>query len=173
MAIKAQALALVGAAAATAYWTDFVHLLLEDPRVHRCVDLASAVRVAPEMEGSRRHRSPCKSTARDHTTITHHHHPPTHSGYFRLACLCLGVDTAITAYRMLWFHRRKGSGGGQDVYAIHHPQLLPAAIAAGVLGAFFLVRSLWPVWGFLAPLILLVVLTGLVFSLHFVPWPFQ
>ncbi len=35
MAIKAQALALVGAAAATAYYTSFFHVLLADPRVYR------------------------------------------------------------------------------------------------------------------------------------------
>lgn len=113
-----------------------------------------------------------------YSTITHVPQPTTHdSGYFRLACLCFGVDVAVAAHRMFWIHyanrrsSRDGSGGG--TYAIYHPQLLPAATAAGVAGAFFLVRSLWPVWGFLAPLVLLVVLTGMVFALHFVPWPFS
>lgn len=113
------------------------------------------------------------------STITHipQSKPHNDSGYFRLASLCFGVDIAVAAHRVLWiqYAKRRGShdSGGGDTYAIHHPQLLPAATAAGVAGAFFLVRSLWPVWGFLAPLNLLVMLTGLVFSLHFVPWPFS
>ncbi len=108
----------------------------------------------------------------------------THSGYFRLACVCLGANAAIGVYLMAWLPRRankrgarptggRGGGGGDDVdWSLHHPHLVPAATAAGVAGAFFLVRSLWPVWGFLAPLILLTVFVGGLFALHFVPWPF-
>ena len=36
MAIKVQALVLVGIAAATGYATDFFHVLFDDPRVYRC-----------------------------------------------------------------------------------------------------------------------------------------
>lgn len=76
-------------------------------------------------------------------------------------------------YVMVVLPRRGGGAHNRgDVLAVHHPQLVPAATAAGVLGAFFLVRSLWPVWGFLAPLILLTVLVGAIYLLHFVPWPF-
>lgn len=35
-----------------------------------------------------------------------------------------------------------------------------------------LVSSLWPVYGFFAPLILLVLFMGGIFALHFIPWPF-
>jgi hypothetical protein len=104
------------------------------------------------------------------------------SGYFRLACVCLGANAGIGAYLMVWLPARAKGGraenttGGSDAvvadWSLHHPQLVPAATAAGVLGAFFLVRSVWPVWGFLAPLILLIELVGALFALHFVPWPF-
>jgi hypothetical protein len=35
-----------------------------------------------------------------------------------------------------------------------------------------LIRGLWPVWGFLTPLIIVIEFLGFMFSLHFVPWPF-
>lgn len=83
-------------------------------------------------------------------------------------------------YLVVWLPRvrgppsARGAGGGSgDIdWAAVHPQLVPAATAAGVLGALSLVRSLWPVWGFLVPLILLTMLVGGFFALHFVPWPF-
>lgn len=68
--------------------------------------------------------------------------------------------------------RKEGTSKHRVDLAVQHPQLIPAATAAGVLGAFFLVRSLWSVWGFLAPLILLTVFVGAIYALHFVPWPF-
>ena len=108
-------------------------------------------------------------------TNPHHHTSPPHSGYFRLACVCLGANLAVGVYVMVVLPRRRTGGASQQNQvdlAVQHPQLIPAATAAGVLGAFFLVRSLWPVWGFLAPLILLTVFVGALYALHWVPWPF-
>lgn len=110
-----------------------------------------------------------------HSPIPNTAPPQPHSGYFRLACVCLGANLAVGIYVMVVLPRRRRGGGGQQTQvdlAVQHPQLISAATAAGVLGAFFLVRSLWPVWGFLAPLILLTVFVGALYALHWVPWPF-
>ena len=83
--------------------------------------------------------------------------------------LCFGVNLCIGFYLQVWLPRVQGLG---DVdWAVFCPRLVPAATAAGLLGAFSLVYALWPAWGFLAPLLCLVVLMGALFALHFVPWP--
>jgi hypothetical protein len=83
--------------------------------------------------------------------------------------VCLGINTILLFYLVVYLPRIKGitDSTAWDVYC---PRVVPIMATLGVLIAFMLIRASWPVWGFLAPLILGVEAFGCLFALHFVPW---
>eukprot|EP00545_Synedropsis_sp_CCMP1620_P014585 CAMPEP_0119013368 /NCGR_PEP_ID=MMETSP1176-20130426/8413_1 /TAXON_ID=265551 /ORGANISM="Synedropsis recta cf, Strain CCMP1620" /LENGTH=149 /DNA_ID=CAMNT_0006966457 /DNA_START=98 /DNA_END=544 /DNA_ORIENTATION=- len=85
------------------------------------------------------------------------------------ALVCLGINTVLLFYLCIYLPRIKGitDSSAWDVYC---PRVVPTMATLGVLCALMLIRACWPVWGFLAPLILGVEAFGCLFALHFVPW---
>jgi uncharacterized membrane protein len=81
----------------------------------------------------------------------------------------MGVNTVLMLYLVLYLPRVKGitDSSAWDVYC---PRVVPTLTLNGILIAIALIRSIWPVWGFLSPLILGVEAFGCLFALHFVPW---
>jgi hypothetical protein len=57
-----------------------------------------------------------------------------------------------------------------EAWSVYCPRVIPFMTLNGLICIFTLIRSLWPVWGFLTPFILGVESLGLLFSTHFVPW---
>ena len=57
-----------------------------------------------------------------------------------------------------------------EAWGIYCPKVIPSMIVSGIVGFILLIRGCWPVWGFLAPLILAIELMGFIFSLHLIPW---
>jgi hypothetical protein len=56
-------------------------------------------------------------------------------------------------------------------WEIYCPRLIPTSAALGVSSLLLVVMAVWPVYGLLAPLIVLLSAMGLLFSTHFIPWP--
>eukprot|EP00611_Tribonema_gayanum_P015252 TRINITY_DN27083_c0_g1_i1.p1 TRINITY_DN27083_c0_g1~~TRINITY_DN27083_c0_g1_i1.p1 ORF type:complete len:160 (-),score=43.35 TRINITY_DN27083_c0_g1_i1:82-561(-) len=88
--------------------------------------------------------------------------------WFNLATACFAVNCVIMGYLTLWLPLVQRVSTPWNIYC---PRAIPAATAVGVICGVSLNLALWSVWGFLTPLILLVVFMGCLFFLHFVPWP--
>jgi hypothetical protein len=88
---------------------------------------------------------------------------------FYASLVLMGINTVLILYLVLYLPRIKGitDSSAWDVYC---PRVVPTATFNGILIAMALIRSVWPVWGFLSPLVLGVEAFGCLFALHFVPW---
>jgi hypothetical protein len=86
-----------------------------------------------------------------------------------LAAVCLGINAVLLLYLMAYLPMivKLTDSSAWDVYC---PRVVPTMCVVGVFCGIFLIRATWPVWGFLAPLILGVEAMGALFALHFVPW---
>jgi hypothetical protein len=89
----------------------------------------------------------------------------------QIAALLLGIQTVLVLYLIVYLPRAKGltDSTAWDVYC---PRVIPVMTVTGILVGLILIRATWPVWGFLAPLILGLQAMGCLFAFHFVPWPF-
>ncbi len=81
----------------------------------------------------------------------------------------LTANFILLLYLGLYLPKVKGLKDPES-WSVYCPRVIPIMTANGVVCAFFLIRSLWPVWGFLTPFILGVEAMGLLFSMHFIPW---
>lgn len=55
-----------------------------------------------------------------------------------------------------------------DIYC---PNMIPISTGLAVSCMILLMIAFWPVWGLLAPIYITVMVMGLIFSAHFIPWP--
>ena len=85
------------------------------------------------------------------------------------ALVLMGINTLLVLYLAIYLPKIKGiqDSSGWDIYC---PRVVPSMAIFGVVAAILLIRSTWPVWGFLAPLILGTEALGALFFLHFLPW---
>jgi hypothetical protein len=85
------------------------------------------------------------------------------------AFVCLVVNTVLVLYLTVYLPKVKKltDSSAWDVYC---PNVIPSMTFVGIVCAILLVRATWPVWGFLAPLILGLEAMGALFALHFIPW---
>ena len=85
------------------------------------------------------------------------------------ALVLMAINTLLVLYLAIYLPRIKGikDSSAWDVYC---PRVIPSMTMFGVVAAIWLIRCTWPVWGFLAPLILGTEFMGALFSLHFIPW---
>jgi hypothetical protein len=86
-----------------------------------------------------------------------------------MSFILLGLNTVLLLYLTIYLPRIKGitDSSAWDVYCRH---VVPTMTIFGILTGLLLIRSIWPVWGFLSPLILAVEIFGCLYALHFVPW---
>jgi hypothetical protein len=86
-----------------------------------------------------------------------------------MSATLLGINTIPLLYLTIYLPRIKGitESSAWDVYC---PRVVPTMTILGILTGLSVIRSVWPVWGFLSPLILAVEFFGCLFALHFVPW---
>ena len=89
-------------------------------------------------------------------------------GLIRLAFLGLGVNTALFLYLSVYLPRVKGLGNS-SAWSVYCPRVIPSMATVGILTVLILIRATWPVWGFLAPLILGIQFMGALMFLHFIP----
>jgi hypothetical protein len=86
-----------------------------------------------------------------------------------LAFVGLGINTIMLLYLTVYLPKVKNitDSAAWDVYC---PRVVPSMTFVGVITAFLMIRATWPVWGFLAPMVLGLECLGSLFALHFVPW---
>ena len=87
--------------------------------------------------------------------------------YFNLALICIAINTVIGFYLCIYVPYIARIDLPWEVYC---PRMIPALTIIGTLCGVLLLKALWPVWGFLTPLILTSLGMGAMFSLHFMPF---
>lgn len=93
------------------------------------------------------------------------------AGLLQLAAVGLGINTILVAYLTCYLPYVKGLTDS-SAWEVYCPRVIPIMTLTGIITALFLIRAVWPVWGFLSPLILGIEAMGCLFALHFVPvWP--
>ncbi len=108
------------------------------------------------------------SVSESESSSPHHRGSPIRP-LLHVAMAQLTVNFILLLYLGLYLPQIKGLKDPES-WSIYCPRVIPIMTANGVVCSFFLIRSLWPVWGFLTPFILGVEAMGLLFSMHFVPW---
>lgn len=81
----------------------------------------------------------------------------------------LTVNFVLMLYLGLYLPKIKGVKESA-AWPVYCPRVIPFMTGNGILCFLFLMRSLWPAWGFLTPFILSILSMGLLFSSQFVPW---
>ena len=93
--------------------------------------------------------------------------PTVNRSYFNLALVCIAINTVIAFYLCIYlpcFVRT------ELPWSVYCPRMIPTMTGVGTVCAILLLKSLWPVWGFLTPLILISLGMVAMFSLHFIPF---
>ena len=85
-----------------------------------------------------------------------------------LAVTCLGINTVLLLYLTVYLPRVKNITD-QAAWDVYCPRIVPTMTVVGIVCGILLIRATWPVWGFLAPLLLGIESMGFLFTLHFVP----
>ncbi len=80
---------------------------------------------------------------------------------------CLVVLTQFL-YLTVYLPKFKGLSD-PSVWGVYCPKVLPTMCITGIVSYFVLIRALWPLWGFMAPLISGTEIMGMLMALHFVP----
>jgi hypothetical protein len=86
-----------------------------------------------------------------------------------IAITQITINTILLLYLGVYLPKIKGLKD-TEAWSVYCPRVIPFMTLNGLICIFTLIRSLWPVWGFLTPFILGVESLGLLFSTHFVPW---
>jgi hypothetical protein len=81
---------------------------------------------------------------------------------------CLVVVT-LFLYLALYLPKIKGLPSDLSVWGVYCPKVLPVMCVTGFATYLVFVRALWPLWGFMAPLISGTEIMGMIMALHFVP----
>lgn len=89
----------------------------------------------------------------------------------QLALIGISVNVALFAYLTIYLPRCKGLTDS-SAWEVYCPRVFPSMTFISFVTFLLLTRATWPIWGFLAPLILGTQVMGALFALHFVPWPF-
>jgi hypothetical protein len=86
----------------------------------------------------------------------------------QLVMIGLGINTVLFLYLLLYLPYVKGlrDSTAWDVYC---PRLIPCMTLIGVGIFIVLIRATYPIWGFLAPIIIAIEATGALFVCHFIP----
>jgi hypothetical protein len=87
-----------------------------------------------------------------------------------IAFLGVGINTVFMLYLVVYLPKWKKLSDS-SAWSIYCPRVIPAMTGVGIATFLIFVRALWPVWGFLAPLIFGTQVMGLLFGLHFIPIP--
>jgi len=88
----------------------------------------------------------------------------------QLAILLIVMNVTLLAYLLIYLPRCKGLTDS-SAWPVYCPRVVPSMIVLAIVSFLLFVRATWPVWGFLAPLILAVQALGAIYALQFVPWP--
>ena len=88
---------------------------------------------------------------------------------FNISITLLIINIILMIYLGVYLPKFKGlkDSSAWDAYC---PRVIPIMSLNGVVCIVLLLRSCWPVWGFLTPFILGIEFFGCLFATHFIPW---
>ena len=86
----------------------------------------------------------------------------------RLAACGLGIITSLFLYLAVYLPRVKGITDS-SAWPIYCPKVIPTMTAVSIVTYLCALRGMWPVFGFLSPLIFGTQLMGAFMALHFIP----
>mmetsp|Transcript_24758 Transcript_24758/g.55768 ORF Transcript_24758/g.55768 Transcript_24758/m.55768 type:complete len:170 (+) Transcript_24758:145-654(+) len=96
--------------------------------------------------------------------------------FLNVAIVCLAVNTVIMIYLTAWvpyqerlLSRKLGKPKKLD-WEVYCPRMIPTMTAFALVFFIAMTKAMWPVFGFLTPLILLLLFMGFVFTTHFIPY---
>lgn len=85
-----------------------------------------------------------------------------------IAITQLTINFLLMLYLGVYLSKVKGLTDSK-AWNIYCPRIIKFMTLNGLITVYTLTRSLWPVWGFLTPLVLSIEFVGLLFSTHFIP----
>mmetsp|Transcript_36247 Transcript_36247/g.83895 ORF Transcript_36247/g.83895 Transcript_36247/m.83895 type:complete len:158 (+) Transcript_36247:121-594(+) len=86
--------------------------------------------------------------------------------YLNISIVCLVINSCLVFYLTVWLPYVQKVTLSWEVYC---PRVIPTVTVVGILFFFTVLKALWPAYGFLSPLIVLVLFMGFLFSTHFIP----
>lgn len=92
-----------------------------------------------------------------------------HRRLFNAAVVLLSINFVLMVYLGIYLPKIKGIRD-PAAWEIWCPRVIPTMTGIGVFAIFFLIRSLWPKWGFLTPFIVGIEFFGILYLAHFIPW---
>ena len=86
----------------------------------------------------------------------------------QLVMIGLGINTVLFGYLLIYLPYVKGlhDSTAWDVYC---PRVIPCMTLIGIGIFILLIRATYPIWGFLAPIIISIEAMGALFVCHFIP----
>lgn len=85
-----------------------------------------------------------------------------------LAIICFTINICLVIYSTIWLPLVVKIRVPTEIYA---PKIIPLSAALGVSTIILFMYAFWPIYGFLTPLLIMILTLGLLFSTHFIPWP--
>jgi len=86
----------------------------------------------------------------------------------QISAFAVGIIVSLVLYLAIYLPRVKGLDS--SAWHVYCPRAIPTMIVTGFVTTFLLIRATWPVWGFMAPLVLGIEAFGVLFALHFIPF---
>jgi len=75
----------------------------------------------------------------------------------------------LVLYLAVYLPKIKGLPSDLSLWGVYCPKVLPVLCVTGFATYLLFVRALWPLWGFMAPLISGTEIMGMLMAMHFVP----
>mmetsp|Transcript_8211 Transcript_8211/g.23354 ORF Transcript_8211/g.23354 Transcript_8211/m.23354 type:complete len:167 (-) Transcript_8211:189-689(-) len=97
--------------------------------------------------------------------------------FLNISIVCLMINCCLMAYLTIYvpfLERRMTKEQGQPVtlrWEIYCPRMIPTMTVLGIAVLITGIQAIWPVFGWLSPLIVFLEFMGFVMSLHFIPFP--
>eukprot|EP00347_Sterkiella_histriomuscorum_P020286 403338390 len=89
--------------------------------------------------------------------------------FFDLAMIGIGINIAFMLYMTVYLPYIKRINEDFETYC---PQLIPVVTVIGIVSFFSLLIALWPIWGWLTPIMMFILFMGYTMLLMFLPGGF-
>jgi len=86
----------------------------------------------------------------------------------RIAFVGFGIVTTLFLYLTLYLPKMKGLND-PSVWNVYCPKVVPIMGITSIMTYLILIRAIWPIFGFLSPLISGTEIMGLLMATHFIP----
>ena len=86
-----------------------------------------------------------------------------------IAITSLSINLVLVLYSTIWLPYMMKTKVPIEIYA---PKLVPISALLAIITIIMFMYALWPIYGLLTPLLILILTLGLLLSCHFIPWIF-